>query len=88
MAVQPTQVKHPNRATFRTVVQGLIALAAIIPLVLTTAGIPVVGWAAILVAVSGAITRVMALPGVETFLEKYIPVLAAKPQVNSNNDWS
>jgi hypothetical protein len=82
MASEPTQVRHPNRATFRTVFQGVVALAAILPLVLTTAGIPVVGWAAILVAVSGAITRVMAMPGVESFLEKYIPGLAAKPQVS------
>lgn len=82
--VEPTQVKHPNRASFRTIFQGLIALAAIAPLVLTTAGIPVVGWAAILVAVSGAITRVMALPSVEAFLESYVPVLAAKPKVTNN----
>ena len=76
---QPTQVQHPNRATVRTVFQGIVAFAAILPLVLTTAGIPVVGWAAILVAVAGAITRVMAIPGVERFLERYIPFLAAKP---------
>lgn len=87
MAVEPTQVKHPGRATFRTIFQGAIALAAILPLILTTAGIPVVGWAAILVAVSGAITRVMALPSVEAFLEKYASVLAAKPKT-TNNDWS
>lgn len=77
---EPTQVKHPNRATIRSIFQGVVALAAITPLILSTAGIPVVGWAAILVAVSGAITRVMALPGVEIFLETYIPVLAAKPK--------
>lgn len=82
MATEPTQVKHPNRASFRTIFQGAIALAAILPLILTTAGIPVVGWAAILVAVSGAITRVMALPSVERFLESYVPALAAKPNNN------
>jgi hypothetical protein len=80
---EPTQVKHPNRTSVRTIFQGLIALAAITPLILTTAGIPVVGWAAILVAVSGAITRVMALPGVENFLETYVPALAAKPKVTN-----
>lgn len=80
MATEPTQVKHPNRATFRTIFQGVIALAAILPLILTTAGIPPVGFAAILVTVAGAITRVMAIPAVESFLENYIPVLAAKPK--------
>lgn len=80
---EPTQVKHPNRATFRTVFQGALALAAIVPLVLTTAGIPPVGLAAILVGVAGAITRVMAIPAVEEFLETYVPILAAKPKVNN-----
>jgi len=77
--VQPTQVTHPNRATFRTVFQGAIAFAAILPLILTSAGIAPVGLAGILVLVAGAITRVMAVPAVEDFLEKYLPFLAAKP---------
>lgn len=76
----PTQVAHPARATVRTIFQGAIAFAAILPLVITTAGIPVVGWAAILIGVAGAVTRIMALPGVESFLENYIPFLAAKPK--------
>lgn len=84
MTQEPTQVAHPKRATFRTVFQGAIAFAAILPLILTTAGIPAVGWAAILIAVAGAITRVMALPGVEVFLEEYLPFLAAKPKVPNN----
>lgn len=77
---EPTQVAHPVRATARTIFQGAIAFAAILPLVITTAGIPVVGWAAILIGVAGAVTRIMALPGVESFLENYIPFLAAKPK--------
>lgn len=80
---EPTQVKHPNRATFRTVFQGALALAAILPLILTTAGIPPVGFAAILITVAGAITRVMAIPAVENFLESYVPFLAAKPKVTN-----
>lgn len=83
---EPTQVKHPGRATFRTVFQGAIAFLAILPLIFATAGIPPVGIAAILVGVAGAVTRVMALPGVEAFLENYIPALAAKPK--ANGDWS
>ena len=77
---KPTQVNHPSRATFRTVFQGAIALAAILPLIFSTAGIPVVGLAAILVGVAGALTRVMALPAVEEFLENYLPILAARPK--------
>jgi hypothetical protein len=84
MAIEtkPTQVAHPNRATFRTIVQGVLAFAAILPLILTSAGIAPVGLAGILLVVAGAITRVMALPAVEGFLEKYIPILAAKPSDN------
>lgn len=77
---KPTQVARPWRATFRTVFQGVVAACAILPLVLTTAGVAPVGIAAIAVAVAGAITRVMALPAVEEFLENYIPILAAKPK--------
>lgn len=80
MALEPTQVKHPTRATFRTIFQGVIAAAAVLPLVLTTAGIPPVGLAGILIGVAGAITRIMAIPAVEDFLENYIPFLAAKPK--------
>ena len=80
VTTQPTQVKHPSRATFRTIFQGAIALAAILPLIFATAGVPPVGIAAILVGIAGAITRVMALPAVENFLETYIPILAAKPK--------
>jgi len=80
MAVEPTQVKHPSRATFRTIFQGAIALAAILPLIFSTAGIAPVGIAAILIGVAGAVTRVMAIPAVENFLETYVPILAAKPK--------
>lgn len=80
LPTEPTQVKHPTRATFRSIVQGLIALAAVLPLIFATAGVPPVGIAAILIGVAGAITRVMAIPAVETFLENYLPFLAAKPK--------
>lgn len=76
----PTQVKRPWRATFRTVFQGIVAAAAILPLVLSTAGIAPVGLAGIAIVVAGALTRIMALPAVEEFLENYIPILAAKPK--------
>lgn len=82
MADKPTQVTRPWRATFRTVFQGAVALAAILPLILASAGIAPVGLAGIAIAIAGAITRVMALPSVEEFLENYLPLLAAKPKVN------
>jgi hypothetical protein len=76
----PTQVKRPWRATLRTVFQGAIALAAVLPLILASAGIAPVGVAGIALAVAGAITRIMAIPAVEDFLQNYLPFLAARPK--------
>ncbi|WP_181646756.1 hypothetical protein [Aerococcus mictus] len=76
-ASTPTQVAHPTRATIRTAVQVLIALAALAPVVISAIGVdetlPI--FAGIL-AVSAAITRVAALPQVEAFLARFIPWLA------------
>lgn len=76
---EPTQVRHPVRATARTVFSMLVAFAALVPVVTATAGIPLVGLAGIVVTVAGAVTRVMAIPAVNDFLAKYFSVLAAKP---------
>lgn len=76
----PTQVRFPKRTTIRSVFQVLIGLAAVMPVVIATLGLPttsvVVGG---VLAVSAAVTRVMAIPGVNKFLEDHFPWLAAKP---------
>ena len=84
----PTQVKYPWRTVARSVFQGLVAFAALLPLILSVAGVPAVGWVAAVVTVAGAITRVMATPAVETFLETYVPFLAAKPKVTTETERS
>ncbi len=76
MLEQPTQVRHPWRATIRTGFQVLVALATLIPYVFVEADLPVAGLAGQVVAVSATVTRVMALPGVVTFLERFFPWLA------------
>lgn len=70
-----------TRRTIRTVVQVVVGLAAALPLVVATSGLgdvealaPYVGAALV---VAGAITRVMALPVVESFLARYVPWLSA-----------
>lgn len=73
----PTQVKRPWRATFRTVVQAVIALATLLPYVLSDVDINSEGKLAQLLAVLAIVTRVMANPKVEAFLQKYAPWLAA-----------
>lgn len=77
----PTQVRRPWRATVRTLFAALVALAAMLPLLTAAAGLdetlPAVGG---VLAIAGAITRVMALPQVEVFLRAFVPFLAAAPK--------
>ena len=77
----PTQVQRPWRATLRTVFAGLIGLAAILPLIVETVGLDpqLYPWLGGILAVSAAVTRVLALPQVEEFLSRFLPWLAADP---------
>lgn len=76
-----TQSRHPWKATIRTVFAVVIALAALAPAIYTAATMQspelAAGAAATALAIAGAITRIMALPGVEAFLQRFIPWLAA-----------
>jgi hypothetical protein len=76
----PTQVRYPWRSTIRSVFQFLVGLCALVPLLLNASGVEQQGGAvAVALTVSGAVTKIMALPQVEDFLESHIPWLAAKP---------
>lgn len=77
--VQVSQVAHPWRATVRTVFQALVALCVLAPAVFEAAGLDGLAWSAGVLAVTGAVTRVMALPGVNAFLATYLPWLAPTP---------
>lgn len=81
--VPPTQVRRPWRTTVRTVFQLVLALATLLPFLVTGVygnddDIPAV--VIQLLAVGAAITRVMALPQVEQFLKQFLPFLAAQPE--------
>lgn len=79
----PTQVRRPWRATIRTVFQAGVSAAAAAPVVYAAATQEsaelATGAAGTVLVVSGAVTRVMALPVVEDFLQRFIPWLAATP---------
>lgn len=82
VVVTPTQVRRPWRSTARTVFQALIALATLLPFVLTDVYSNPDDYPAIVVqvlAVAGIVTRVMANPQVEEFLRRFLPFLAAAP---------
>jgi hypothetical protein len=86
VGVNPTQVRRPWRSTIRTVFQGLVALATLLPFVVSGVYSSEADYPAVVVqvlAVSGAITRVMALPQVEVFLRRFAPFLAAAPKPTS-----
>lgn len=76
-----TQGAYPYRAVIRTLVALIAALAAMAPLlyVAITLQSPeaATGAGAGALAIAAAITRVLALPAVEDFLQRFLPWLAA-----------
>ena len=79
--VTPTQVRRPWRATVRTIFAAVFGLAAMAPLLVDASGLDETAPAvAGVLAVTGAITRIMAIPQVETFLRTFLPFLAATPK--------
>lgn len=76
----PTQTEHPWRATARTIFAAAIGLLSLLPLIAMTAGVSEQAAVAQVLVVTGAITRVLALPAVNAWLEQYLPWLAAAPK--------
>lgn len=69
--VEPTQARHPWKATLRTVFAAVVSVAAVWGLIIEASGvdstIPVVAGT---VLVAGGITRIMAIPQVNDLLKK------------------
>lgn len=83
MGKHATQTQYPWRATARTVFQAFVGLCAMAPLIYAawTQQDPAAatGAAGGFLAVTGGVSRVMALPVVEAWLKSYLPWLAAEP---------
>ncbi|GAA4714382.1 hypothetical protein [Phytohabitans rumicis] len=77
--IAPTQTQHPWRATARTIFAAVVGALTLIPVVAATAGIDTVPAIAQVIVVTTAITRVLALPGVDAWLRTHLPWLAATP---------
>jgi xanthine/uracil permease len=77
-------VARPARRTIRTAFQAFVSFAAITPVIYQAATNHspelATGAAAVGITIAGAVTRVMALPVVETFLQRFLPFLAAAPK--------
>lgn len=82
VVVSPTQVRRPWRSTARTVFQALVGLCILAPVVVAQTGLTVeqLPWLGIVLGVAAGVTRVMAVPGVETWLRRFLPFLAAAPR--------
>ncbi|QCG77769.1 hypothetical protein QLQ77_gp23 [Gordonia phage Reyja] len=77
----PTQSRYPWRTTVRSAVQFLIAFAPLAPVIVTASGVDeATAGVAGMLAVFAGITRIMAVPRVNTFLERWAPWLAAEPR--------
>lgn len=61
------------KRTVRTMVQTAVALAVMLPAIVDASGIPAsLPWVAGALAVAGGLARVMALPGVQTLMPRWL----------------
>ncbi|MFG1660718.1 hypothetical protein ACGFIY_29690 [Micromonospora chersina] len=79
MTPTTTQTRHPWRATARTIFAAVVALLSLLPAIAAVAGIDAVPLIAQALTVAAAVTRVLAIPGVDDFLRRYLPFLASAP---------
>lgn len=75
-----TQARYPWRAVLRTIAAYIPPIAIMLPEAAKAAGIERWAWVAAILAVAGAITRVLAVPSVNAFFQQVFPPLAAAPR--------
>lgn len=82
----PTQARHPWRATARTTVAALIALLPALPEIAKTLEISTVPLVASVLSITALVTRVLAIPEVDRWVDKYFPSLSADTGYTENKD--
>lgn len=80
----PTQAAHPWRATVRTVLAGVLGLALLAPQIVDALGIGSIPWVVGALGVIAAVTRVLALPGVIAWTQRFLPWLAPNTDTPKN----
>ncbi|MDX5564119.1 hypothetical protein PYK79_13285 [Streptomyces sp. ID05-04B] len=66
-------MKDTSKRSIRTVVQTALGIAVLLPAVVDASGIPgTLPWAAAALAVAAGVTRVMAVPGVQALLPRWL----------------
>lgn len=85
----PTQVMHPWRSTARSIVQAVIGFVSMWAVIVEAIGLdPTLPWVAASLSVTGAVSRVMALPQVEEWLARWVPCLATGAHTEGAGDVS
>ena len=75
-----TQEQYPWRTVVRTIFQAVVGFASMWALIVGALGLDeTLPWVAASLAVTGGITRVMAIPEVNAWLARWVPWLAAEP---------
>lgn len=75
-----TQSKYPWQTTIRTVFQAGVGLCAMVPIIVNSSGFDQKSGAVVLgLSISAGVTRVMAIPQVNDWLNEFIPFLGAGP---------
>lgn len=73
------QRRFPGRATLRTLFAALVALIPLLPEIIRASGWQSIPWIAAIAGVAATITRIMAMPAVDRWLDTYLPWLASEP---------
>lgn len=76
---EATVVRHPWRATLRTVLVAAAGLMPLIPDIARAAHVETVPAVVCVLALVAAIQRILAVPGVERWLERTFTFLSAEP---------
>lgn len=82
----PTQARHPWRATGRTTAAALIALLPALPEIAKTLEISTIPTVASILAVTALVTRILAIPEVDKWIDRYAPALSADNGYLENKD--
>lgn len=72
-----TQTRRPWQAVLRTSVAAILGLLPILPIIADALDIETVPVVASTLAVTAAVTRVLAVPEVERWMRRWAPALAA-----------
>lgn len=82
----PTQGRHPWKATARTTAAALIALLPALPEIADTLHISTVPLVASILSITALVTRVLAIPEVDKWIDRYLPALSADTGYMENKD--